>query len=269
MATQKLFNENEKTLGFLHLFRKGERKGMEYVYKNSFDSLLYFGRSLLNDEFMVTCILHECYLKAWNNRARMESLAHIYRFMRMNLRWQILRHIEKSPNTTQGQTILIDHFEKRLGDFQDLDCNPDLSGDELIKIKSALEAINYLPLEAQNITTLYFKKGLTHKQIAERLGKSTFYISSQIENSVDKIRNIMHVCTGKQMINRPDKQSKMPVTILDSEQSEIYVLRKNDRLSFNEISKRLKIPVLQAQQQYIKAHQLLQNQSSQKAGRHF
>ncbi|MCF0055141.1 RNA polymerase sigma factor [Dyadobacter sp. CY356] len=262
MAIRKLFNENEKSQKFLDLFQKGERKGMDYVYKNSFDSLLYFGKSLLNDEFIITCILHECYLKAWTNRARMESLAHIYRFIRMNVRWQILRHIEKSPKTTHGQTMLIDHFEKTIGDFEDFDANQESKEQESERIKAALEALNYLSLEAQNITTLYFKKGLSHKQIADRLGKSTFYVSNQIENSVNKIKNIINVSAGKQMISPGARQPQMPSAILNCQQSEIYALRKNDRLSFIDISKKLKIPVLQAQQQYIKAHQLLQNQSN-------
>ena len=93
MGSHQISPDNEKAHEHLILFNRGDERAMNFVYRKSFNNLMYFGQTLIKDEFLVSCILHECYMKAWDYREKMESLPHIYRFIRMNLRWQILRHI--------------------------------------------------------------------------------------------------------------------------------------------------------------------------------
>ncbi|WP_228102067.1 sigma factor-like helix-turn-helix DNA-binding protein [Dyadobacter subterraneus] len=253
---------------YLSLFKRGDESAMNFVYQNSFHSLKHFGINLIRDEFLVTCLLHECYLKAWSNRHRMESLPHIYRFIRMNLRWQILRNIEKSRHTIYGQTLFVDHLDKRIGDFEDLIDDKETWEEEIKKLDMTTESMQYLSAESRQIVSLYFLKGFTHKQIADRLGKSIFHVSEQLSKSVKQIKSIVHV-SKKEIKNNSVKGINLQTGILDPQQSKIYDLRKNHKLSFREIANKLGLPQTQVQQHYIKAHQLLQSQSVQKSNNRF
>jgi RNA polymerase sigma factor (sigma-70 family) len=261
MALRELFNEDEKAAEFFSLFQRGEKKGIEYIYTKSFYNLMYFGRTLLKDEFVVTCILHECYLKAWDHRERMESLPHIYRFIRMNLRWQILRHIEKSRHSIYGQTVLIDHFEATVGDFEDVLVDKECYENDIKNFERITQALKYLSTDAQQIASLHFKQGLTHKQIADRLGTSTIRVSNQIKKSVERIKNMVHAQSKSKDLSvqklNPDMEP------LNVQQTLIYQLRKIRKMSFADIALNLGMNQAQVQQQYIQAHRLLKNQNSQ------
>ncbi|GLU51553.1 hypothetical protein Dfri01_10140 [Dyadobacter frigoris] len=268
MGLRDLSIDTEKGYLYLSLFKRGDESAMNFVYQKSFHSLKHFGINLISDEFLVTCLLHECYLKAWSNRQRMESLPHIYRFIRMNLRWQILRHIEKSRHTIYGKTLFLDHLEKRIGDFEDLIEDKETGEEAVKKLDMATESMQYLPPESQQVVSLYFQKGLTHKQIADRLGKSTFQISDQLSKSVKQLKNIMNV-SKQEIKDNLVSGINFQAGILDCQQSKIYDLRKNHKLSFSEIATKLGLSQIQVQQDYIKAHQILQNQSVQKSYNRF
>jgi len=260
--------DSEKADLDLHLFQQGDQRALNFVYRRSFRSLLHFGKTLIKDEFLITCILHECYLKAWDQRNRMESLPHIYRFIRMNLRWQILRHIEKSRHTIYGQTLLLDQFENTIGNFEDTVENQESWEDDIQKLNTITESVKYLSSEAQQIILLHFQKGLTNKEIADRTGKTTFQVSDQLSKSVRKIKGMVHVLK-KEIKNNSFKNNKVDTEIFDCQQSKIYDLRKNYKLSFDEIATKLGLSQNEVQQHYIKAHQLLQSQSVQKSNNRF
>ena len=193
----------------------------------------------------------------------MESLPHIYRFIRMNLRWQILRHIEKSRHTTYGNTVHTDHLKKSVGDFEDLVEDKELWEHDMQRIRKVTETMSYLSEDAQHITSLYFNQGLSQKQIADRLGSSVSQISHQLHKSVQQIKNMVHVSERKERSDTPVMSEKPSYEILSTQQARIYDLRKINKLSFSEISVRLGIEHIDVQKQYIQAHQLLHTQSSQ------
>jgi RNA polymerase sigma factor (sigma-70 family) len=193
---------------------------------------------------------------------------HIYRFVRMNLRWQILRHIEKSRSTIYGQTLVLDHTEKQIGDFEDAVEDKENYDEEAQKLKAVTESIKYLSAESQQIVLLYFQSGLTHQQIADRLGKSTFQVADHLNKSVKQLKNIMNV-SKHEIKNNSVSGINFQTGILDCQQAKIYNLRKNYKLSFSEIATKLGLSQIQVQQHYIKAHQLLKSRSVQKSNYRF
>ncbi|WP_254410946.1 RNA polymerase sigma factor [Dyadobacter diqingensis] len=269
MGLHDLSTDSEKNDRYLALFHRGDQRAMDFLYRKSFHSLLYFGKTLIKDEFLITCILHECYLKAWDHRERMETLPHIYRFIRMNLRWQILRHIEKSRHTIYGKTVLIDHFEATIGDFEDVLTDKESYENDIQNFERIAEALKYLSTDAQQIASLYFRRGLTHKQIADRLGTSTTHVSNQIKKSVEQIKNMVHAQSKRERKNLSVKKLNLDTGTLNPQQTSIYHLRKIQKLSFADIALKLGINQVQAQQQYIQAHQLLQEQNSQQKIKRF
>jgi DNA-directed RNA polymerase specialized sigma subunit len=269
MSLHHISMESQKTNLYLTLFKQGNQRAMDFIYRRSFHSLLLFGKGLIDDEFLVSCILHECYLKAWEHRQRMQSLAHIYRFIRMNLRWQILRHIEQSRRTIYGQTLLVDHFDKTIGDFEDPTEDIEKCEQDILRLEMITESMKYLPLESGQIASLYFKQGLTRRQIANRLGTNTRQISCQIERSIEQIKSIVHAAPIKNHSLSQTQQVCIKPDILDDQQAMVYDLRKNHKLSFGDIARRLGFPQTQVQQQYIKAHQLIEDHNAEKKTRRF
>jgi RNA polymerase sigma factor (sigma-70 family) len=268
MGIMKLSEQKETMYSYLQQFNNGDQRALRFVYQKSFHSLLYFGKSLIRDEFLITCIIQDCYLKAWANREKMESLPHIYRFIRMNLRWQILQHIEKSRHTIYGQTLFLDHIEKRIGDFEDQIEEKENCEEEIKKLEMAIDSMQYLSAESQQIVSLYFQKGLTHKQIADRLGKSTFQVSEQLNKSVKQLKSMVLISKKVTKINSVSGINQQ-TGILDYQQSKVYDLRKNHKLPFSEIATKLGLSQIQVQQHYLNAHQLLQSRSVQKSNNRF
>jgi RNA polymerase sigma factor (sigma-70 family) len=268
MGVKQLSKISEFEHSLLQLFHDGDSRALNFVYRKSFHALMSYGQNLIRDEFLVTCILQDCYIKAWAHRQRMESLPHIYRFIRMNLRWQILRHIEKSRKSIYGQTLFLDQIEKTIADFEDHVEDEESLDEYSRKLKDITECIKCLSAESQLIVSLHFEKGLTHKQIAERLGKSTFQVSDQLNKSVKQIKNMV-LGSKTEVKNSSGKDIHSIGGILSCQQSKIYELRRNHSLSFGEIATKLGLSQNQTQQHYIRAHQLLQSQSEKKSTKRF
>jgi RNA polymerase sigma factor (sigma-70 family) len=255
MSLRHLFIETEKNSHYLSLFQTGDERGLTYFYQHSYPSLFWIGKELINDEFLITCVLHECYLKVWQFREKMDSLPHTYRFIRMNLRWQILRHIEKSRHTIYGKTVSIDHFEAIIGDFEDVLTDKESYENDIQNFERITQALKYLSTDTQQIASLHFKQGLTHKQIADRLGTSTIYVSNQIKKSVEQIKNMVHA-RGKTKPNDLSVKNLNPdMEPLNAQQTSIYQLRKIRKMSFADIALKLGMNQAHVQQQYIQAHQ--------------
>jgi len=263
MSLRHLFIETEKNSHYHSLFQTGDERGLTYFYKHSYPSLFWTGKELINDEFMIPCVLHECYLKAWDHRERMESLSHIYRFIRMNLRWQILRHIEKSRHSIYGQTVSIDHFEATMGDFEDLLTDKESYENDIQNFERVTHALKYLSTNAQQIASLHFKQGFTHKQIAERLGTSTIHVSNQIKKSVEQIKVMVNAQGNTRTKDLSAKNLNPDTKPLNAQQTSIYKLRKIQNMSFADIALKLGMNLSHVQQQYIHAHQLLNNRNIQ------
>ena len=128
------------------------------------------------------------------------------------------------------------------------------------RLEKVSETMQYLSAESQHITSLHFKQGLTHKQIADRLGSSTIHVSNQIKKSVEQIKNMVHAQSKPKELSA--KELNLDTKPLNSQQTSIYQLRKIQRMSFADIALKLGINQIQVQQQYIQAHQLLKSQNT-------
>jgi DNA-directed RNA polymerase specialized sigma24 family protein len=196
------------------LFQKGNRRAMDFISRRSFRSLLHIGKCLIDNGYLVSFILHECYLKAWGYCNRMQSLTHIYRLIRMNLRLQILRHIEKSHRTIYGQALLIDHFDKTIRDFEDHTEDINKCGQDILWLEMITESMKYIPPESGQGATGYFMQELSYRQIADRLGKSTRQIFSQINRSIEQIKSIVHASHQKNQSLSQARQVTGPTLLL-------------------------------------------------------
>ena len=69
---------------WLQRFRQGDPAALRYIYPHVFKSLVAYGRRIVSDDFEVKTIVQEAILKGWAFRERMETMSHVYRFMRLS-----------------------------------------------------------------------------------------------------------------------------------------------------------------------------------------
>ncbi|WP_188932889.1 RNA polymerase sigma factor [Dyadobacter endophyticus] len=241
-------------------FKDGDERAFTGFYQKSFSSLFHIGRGLVNDEFLVSCILHECYLKAWTHREKIESLPHAYRFIRLNLRWQLLKQVQKPAYQIYRKITEIDHLESFLGE------NPDVEGyfrenSEGKRWEEIARAISFLPKQRQLIASLHFQDGHSPREVAQRIGASTLHVTSEIQKAVEELKRIV-----APRATVPIRQAKRPYSydhILSGEQAAVFELRQDQKKSFADIASMLGYPQTQVQQHYIKAYQLIKNHRKQ------
>jgi DNA-directed RNA polymerase specialized sigma24 family protein len=260
MAISELSQTSARNEQYLLLFRSGDERALNYFYKRTFNSLLYVGRGLVNDEFLVSCILHECYLKVWAHRDKIESLPHAYRFIRLNLRWQILKHVQKPAYQIYRKMTEIDHLEPFLSEKPDVE-GYFKDGSEQKRWEEIARAISFLPKQRQLIASLHFQDGHCPREVAKGIGASTLHVTSEIQKCVDDLKKI--VAPRATVPVGQVKQSCTYDHILNSEQAAVFELRQDQKKSFADIALILGYPQTQVQQQYIKAYQLIKNQWKQ------
>ncbi|WP_291044513.1 sigma factor-like helix-turn-helix DNA-binding protein [Dyadobacter sp. 50-39] len=256
MGIRKLHANPGGNGDLLGRFKNGDERAFTGFYDKSFSSLLYVGKSLVNDEFLVSCILHECYLKVWAHRDKIESLPHAYRFIRLNLRWQLLKQVQKPAYQIYRRMTEIDHLEPFLGEKPDVD-SYFADGTEVKRWEEISKAISFLPKQRQLIASLHFKDGHSPKQVARRIGATTLHVSSEIQKAVDELKKMV-----APRATVPIRQAKQPYPydhILSSEQAAVFELRHVQKKSFADIASILGYPQTQVQQHYIKAYQLIKN----------
>jgi len=256
MALSELSRPSARNNQNLLLFRSGDERGLTYFYKRTYDSLLYLGKSLVNDEFLVSCILQECYLKVWAHRDKIESLPHAYRFIRLNLRWQVLKQVQKPAYQIYRRMIEIDHLEPFLGEKPEVECY--FSGDSEGKRWDEIsKAISYLPRQRQLIASLHFQEGYSPREVAKRIGSSTVQVTSEIQKSIEELKKIV---APRPVITIKQAAHYNPFGhILSREQVAVFHLRQEQKKSFADIASILGYPQTQVQQHYIKAYQLIKN----------
>jgi RNA polymerase sigma factor (sigma-70 family) len=237
-------------------FRDGDEKALEYVYTRYYGPLCNDARQILRDEFTVSCIVHEAFLKGWEFRETMENMRHIYCFIRQDIRWKCYSFLANPLNRFHSSLI---HYEGVANFFYPADAEEEDHGLAEKKLKAIEEALPYLPANRQTIMTLYFRYGYSYKRIAARFGTSKQAISVEVQKSLESLKKIVHAqkkLTVK--TTAPTNNIRQPNTEnMDPEMQHIFKLRYEQKHSFAAIAERMNVPQGYVQQQYVIAHRRL------------
>ena len=240
-------------------FREGEEAALNYVYSCYYRTLFYHGKRIVDDEFAVSCIVQEAFLKGWQFREKMESMRHIYCFIRQDVNWKCYAYLS-SPSNRFRRSLVGDGGMEKYSDYF-FDCQAeDVNFFDEEKLKVIEEALPYLPANRQTIMTLYFKNGLSYKKIARRFGTSNQAISVEVQKSLESLKKIVHAqkkLTVKTVTTF--SHTDEPCTEnMDAEMQQIFKLRYEQKHSFASIAEKMNITQGYVQQQYVIAHRRLQ-----------
>ena len=243
---------------FYIAYRDGDEKALEYVYTRYYEPLCNHGRKIIRDEFAVSCIVNEAFLKGWKFRQSMENMRHIYCFMRQDISWRCYAFLANPSNSFHRGLL---NYDTSGNLDHSCDSETDKEGDKLVekKLQAIEEALAYLPANRQTIIKLHYRYGYSYKRIARRFGTSGQSITHEVHQSLESLKKILH---AQKRLDRkkPSVTSKrqLKTCCLDEITRRIFTLRYEERQSFAAIAQKLGLPQDHVQQQYVMAHNKLQ-----------
>lgn len=238
-------------------FTKGDEIAFAQLYKQFYKPLLRHGLKIVPDEFIVNSSIQEAFLKAWNFREGMTSVLHTYRFLRLNVTWKCYNYY-RQPH--QHQRIIytdnIDNYSNGcyLDDREQEEQSFAISEERL---QAIYKVIPYLSATRKTIFTLYFKYGLSHRQIAKRFSSSSQFISAELQKGLDDLKKVIHTAKKLDTPVSPHHTDTRYPECLQGELLQLFRLRYDSKCSFENIAAQMNLPLAYVQQEYIKAHRLL------------
>lgn len=176
------------------LFRSGYEIGFNYIYERLYKPVLYYANRITGDEFANHTIVQEAFLRAWQFRERMTSMLHLFRFIRLCTRWGCYDYFRQPANRFYRQLIHPEYLE----DFKAAAYDPEIESEntsfsamELERLKLVKDAIPFLPGNRQTIMTLYFRYGLSLKEIAIRFAAPYQHISQEVQESISALKSMI------------------------------------------------------------------------------
>lgn len=240
------------------LFNAGDEAALNHMYSLYYKPLLCHGIKIVNDEFMVSCMLQEAFLKGWQFRQFMESQKHIYCFIRLNLTWQCYAYLRNPGRKLYDPIPQYLELADNGHSFALLDELSEAQFDES-RLQLIEAAIPYLPPDRQTIITLYFKYGIGYKKIARRFAMSNTAVHNEIKKGLEQLKKIIHrkknTTTAPAITGRPQSPGcadKMP-----PEMWHIFKYRYEHKMGFEAIAEKMNLDLLYIRQQYIEAHKIL------------
>lgn len=225
----------ENNLITLSRLRNGDERILNKLYKQYFDKLLYFGLQHLNDEFAVTNIIHECFIKAWDYRETMQRVDHFYFFIRMNMKWHFQKHYGNARYRFYRSTFLIDRPEEQFADIAMCDIEMEVQEITEERLGAIYKAIPLLPMNRSNVMLLHYKYGLSYKAIAKRIGFTNKKVIAELEKSIKSIKAMLSVKEAK-VQHRTVKVKPLPTDSKILCSTTVLRLRKEEQLSFEDIA---------------------------------
>lgn len=238
-------------------FKAGDETALSYIYGRYHDPLFHHGKKILNDDFAVSCIVQEAFLKGWKFRESMESMRHIYCFIRLDISWKCYAYLKNPANRFYRHLVEYGNAENYYDPCEEAEENSNVFNEERFKVIE--EALPYLPANSHTIMTLYFKHGFSYKKIARRFGTSNQAISVEVQKSLEKLKGIIHA--QKRLNVKPTETRKRPAPagteLMDPEMQHIFKMRYEQKHSFESIASSMNVSQGYVQQQYVIAHRKL------------
>ena len=242
---------------WLFRFRSGDEAALNYLYRVTHAALEYRARLLVRDNFVANTLVQDALLKCWTYRERMESLYHIYRFMRMNITWGGLGYHRSVAARFQRCMVFTEFIEYYKDPSEEIREAQAVDNGRMQLIEAV---IPYLSLHRQTMMELYFRQGLSYKKIAGRMGSNTHHVRLEIQKSLELIRKALH--GHKPCVPASTKVSLAATNpaaeSMDPETWQVFKWRYELKMSFEIIARKLNRPKEIVQQHYIAAHRQMQ-----------
>lgn len=160
---------------------KNNDSALEELFNYYYPRLYNFSKSFLKIEIGIDDILQEVFVKIWENRKNIKSKETFNAFIYTITRNLLLNELRSRLNN-----------QKLITEIQKNAVAEEFASMQLIEYKEMstkiAEVINQLPERQKEVFKLSREDGLSHKEIAEKLGITTKTVEYHIAQSKDILR---------------------------------------------------------------------------------
>ncbi|MPT32060.1 MAG: sigma-70 family RNA polymerase sigma factor [Chryseobacterium sp.] len=248
------------------LLKKGNPASLEHIHFQYKRLLLWIGKQMLEDDFVVETLVQDTFLKLWLHRDTIETPDHILGFLRFVMKRDCIGYVtapKNKFNRLMASLDSFDNYQEYLAGYDPLKDKKYLQGQESDqnKFDEITKVLPVLNPKRKHLIELCLQYGFQYKPIAEAMGSSVTAISMEVSKAIDDLRKILKVTSFEQpeeIAVDEEEQSEQ----LSSQQLEIIKRRFEHKSSFAIIAKELKLPEKEVHREFLYAYQYLQNQNA-------
>ena len=138
-------------------------------------------------------LAQDIFVKLWENRSKLEHIANPSSYLFILSRNLVMDHLRKKVFESSNIEFLYDYFQKT-------DTSPSERA-EYRELEGLLErAVNTLSGKVKDVFLLSRKEGLTHEQIAQRLGISIVSSKTYVVRALQQIRKFMETHSDESLL---------------------------------------------------------------------
>jgi len=180
---------DENTL--LNQIREGDREGFRLLFDLYYKRLYLYSSHYLEDPNTAEDLVQEVFLYIWKNRSRIRISSSLSGYLFASIHHRCIEYLRKARLMESYRKDL----EMKLKEAQIMLCHAtDFSFDELdlAEVQSLIDrVITGLPTRTQEVFLLSRQEGLSHVEIADKLGVSVKAVEYHITNALKSLRSAL------------------------------------------------------------------------------
>lgn len=247
------------------LLKKSNPASLEHIYLRYKRLLFWFGKQMLDDDFVVETLVQDVFLKLWLHRDSIETPNHILGFLRFVLKRDCISYFNAPRNKFARLAASLERFEN----YQDylIGYDPQQDQEHLLSQESdqrnfdeVKKVLNVLDPKRKHLIELCLAYGFQYSPIAEAMGSSVKDISNEVGRAIDDLRKILNRSSFEQPQEKASGHKEQPDT-LSSRQLEILKRRFEQNSSFTVIARELQLPEKEVHREFLYVYQYVQKEN--------
>lgn len=255
--------QQQQTEKHFFLLQKGDERGLKFFYNRFYSYLFARTYRTTKDDCASASIVHEALLRLWLFREQIKNVDDILNFLKSQVRSAVTAFYRKTRNRFHRGLLQLDAIE----DYQEFLLGYEIEDEEEIdliyiekleeekqqrlnKLNKLLPSLNQ---QQQLFIKLCLKYSFNYERIAYYLGGiSEYEVSLRVEKTIDTLRTIFNSSQKMELLNKPSKivlQGEF-----DDQQAEIFHMRYELQLSFEQISEALQLNPSTVKKLFVQAH---------------
>ncbi len=248
------------------LLKKGDPKALDQIYVRHKRLLFWIGKQIVDDEFVVECLVQDVFLKLWEYCEKIESPDHIFFFLKLVMKHSCYSHYRKPKNKFFRSVSSLESYENYQNYLAGYDPADNIQNlidhdrqqhyfDEIIKV------LPLLSVERKHLIELCLKHGFQYKAIAHAIGRGITETSNEIKHAIEDLKKILNhqdKLTRSKTVSFTEKKDQ-----INERQSLILKLRCEEKQSFTTIAKTLELSQKEVHNEFIVAYKFTQQNKVQ------
>lgn len=170
-------------------FKNGSQDAFHTVYLDHFKSLIQYGLRIINNEELVKDVIHDLFVKIWNNKSTLTDVAHIRSYLLVSLRMSLLNKVKQNNRIQLYEEVEQLPFEMEFS----VESKFVQKEAHTLQQRMLIEALNQLSPRQKEVIYLRYFEELDYDTIAsimELTVKATYKLTAR---GIDALKAIMNI----------------------------------------------------------------------------